>query len=46
MKLVDVGEFTITGVPTNKAVMLALLDQPELLSGELDTLFVERERAS
>ena len=40
------GEFTITGVPTNKAVMLALLDQPELLSGELDTLFVERERAS
>ena len=38
------NEFGITGVPTNKVDMLALLEQPELLSGQLDTQFVERER--
>ncbi|MBR9808388.1 MAG: carbamoyl-phosphate synthase large subunit [Alphaproteobacteria bacterium] len=37
-------EFGISGVPTNKVDMLALLEQPELLSGQLDTQFVERER--
>ena len=36
-------EFGMTGVPTNKANMLALLEQNELLSGLLDTQFVERE---
>jgi acetyl/propionyl-CoA carboxylase alpha subunit/acetyl-CoA carboxylase carboxyltransferase component len=36
-------EFAIEGAPTNREAMQALLLAPELISGELDTGFVERE---